>query len=85
MVFLQVKKSRFQTKKDNSPKTNDSVGSEKKKSGFSLYLEENKEQIKSTASSEATDKDIIKMAVQLYRELPKSEKQVILIYKLLKL
>ncbi|KAG8199957.1 hypothetical protein JTE90_006203 [Oedothorax gibbosus] len=71
----KAKKSRFTTKKDNSPKTSENVSSEKGKSGFSLYLEENKEKIKESAGPDVSDKDIVKLAMQQFKDLPKIEKQ----------
>ncbi|GIY66224.1 WD repeat and HMG-box DNA-binding protein 1 [Caerostris extrusa] len=72
--FLQPKKSRFPTKKNNLlKKTADD--SSKQKFGFDLFLEENREEIKASAPPDTTDKELIKIAIKMFKELPKAEKQ----------
>ncbi|GIY62968.1 WD repeat and HMG-box DNA-binding protein 1 [Caerostris darwini] len=71
---LQPKKSRFPTKKNN-PLKKTADDSSKQKFGFDLFLEENREKIKASAPPDTTDKELIKIAIKMFKELPKAEKQ----------
>ncbi|GFS89434.1 WD repeat and HMG-box DNA-binding protein 1 [Nephila pilipes] len=71
---LQPKKPRFQMKKNSVQKTSESSIKEEK-FGFDLFLEENKEEIKASASPDIAEKELIKLALKMFKELPKVEKQ----------
>ncbi|XP_015915090.2 WD repeat and HMG-box DNA-binding protein 1 isoform X1 [Parasteatoda tepidariorum] len=64
------KKSRFDITKKASPNN-----AEKKKTGFNLYFEENVDEIKASEAPDISEKEIVQIAMKLYRALPQSEKQ----------
>ncbi|XP_055935978.1 WD repeat and HMG-box DNA-binding protein 1-like [Argiope bruennichi] len=73
--LLQPKKSRFSTKKSIAPKPSVNGAVEKQKFGFDLYLEENREDIKAAAPPDVSETELIKLAMKMFKELPKAEKQ----------
>ncbi|CAL1269183.1 unnamed protein product [Larinioides sclopetarius] len=74
-VLLQPKKSRFPTKKSAVQKSPVNGPEQKEKFGFDLYLEENREEIKASALPDVSEKELIKIAMKMFKELPKTEKQ----------
>ncbi|PRD25934.1 UNVERIFIED_CONTAM: hypothetical protein NCL1_39484 [Trichonephila clavipes] len=75
LKVLQPKKSRFPMRKNNTQKTTSESNIKVEKFGFDLFLEEKKEEIKASSSSDITEKELIKLALKMFKELPKAEKQ----------
>ncbi|KFM61807.1 WD repeat and HMG-box DNA-binding protein 1, partial [Stegodyphus mimosarum] len=68
----QSKKSRFSDHKKEKTQNQESI---KPKVGFQLFLDENREKIRTSAESELSEAEIVRTAMKLYKELPPSDKQ----------